>query len=80
MSTKTLTSIWQLALSFHRGRRRRWRNYTTEGTLKGSTVAAALAALVLAARDGTGFKWDEARQIKAGMTEAEVVALMGPPT
>ncbi|RCS59738.1 outer membrane protein assembly factor BamE domain-containing protein [Parvibium lacunae] len=28
---------------------------------------------------GTPFKWDQARQIKEGMTEAEVTKIMGAP-
>lgn len=28
---------------------------------------------------GTNFSWDSARQIKPGMSEAEVTALVGPP-
>ncbi len=28
---------------------------------------------------GTSFKWDQARQVKEGMTEAEVTQLMGAP-
>ncbi len=43
--------------------------------------AAAITTLVfgLSACAGTDFKWDNARQIKAGMTEADVTAIMGRP-
>lgn len=41
-------------------------------------IIAALA-LILSACAGTAFKWDSARQIKAGMNEQEVTAIMGPP-
>ncbi len=33
----------------------------------------------MAACAGTNFKWDTVRQLRVGMTEAEVTALMGPP-
>ena len=42
-------------------------------------ITIAALALALTACAGTNFKWDDARQIKAGMTEQEVTALMGPP-
>lgn len=35
--------------------------------------------LILAACAGTNFKWDQARQIKPGMSDTELVKLMGPP-
>lgn len=41
-------------------------------------LLAALMFLV-AGCAGTQFEWATARQIKAGMTENEVIALMGPP-
>ena len=37
------------------------------------------AAFFLAACAGTAFKWNEARQIKAGMSKKEVTALVGTP-
>lgn len=43
-------------------------------------IAAILFSLILAACAGTNFDWDTARQIKEGMSEAEVVRLMGNPT
>lgn len=43
------------------------------------TIAAALFALVLAACAGTPFKWDNARQLREGMSEQEVTELMGRP-
>jgi len=42
-------------------------------------IAIALVAVALSACAGTAFKWDSARQIKTGMNEQEVTALMGPP-
>lgn len=45
-------------------------------------LSAALATISLAgcATAGSGkFSWDNARQVKAGMSQQEVVALMGPP-
>ncbi|MFV5212809.1 hypothetical protein ACLIIZ_03660 [Azonexus caeni] len=44
-----------------------------------TTLLISCLAL-LAACAGTPFKWSEARQIRAGMTTAEVTALVGPPT
>jgi len=41
-------------------------------------VAASLLAL-LAGCAGTDFTYDNARQVRVGMTEAEVTRLMGPP-
>lgn len=43
------------------------------------SAAALLLAIGLTACAGTAFKWDNARQIKAGMTEQEVEAIMGAP-
>ena len=40
-------------------------------------LALPVAALC-AACAGTDFQWDKARQIRPGMTEDEVTALMGP--
>ena len=37
------------------------------------------ACLTLSGCAGTNFEWDNARQIKAGMTEQEVTNLMGAP-
>lgn len=37
------------------------------------------AALLLSACAGTPFDWSSARQIKTGMTEQQVSAIMGPP-
>lgn len=45
----------------------------------GKAVAAATVALALAACAGTDFAWSQARQLRAGMTPAEVEALMGRP-
>lgn len=42
-------------------------------------IIAALASIFLSACAGTAFHWDSARQIKAGMTEQEVTAIMGQP-
>jgi len=38
-----------------------------------------LLTVLLVACAGTAFKWDSARQIKVGMTEQEVTAIMGAP-
>lgn len=35
--------------------------------------------IALAGCAGTPINWDEARKLKAGMTETEVTAIMGPP-
>lgn len=43
------------------------------------TIITALAGIFLSACAGTAFNWDSARQIKAGMTEPEVEAIMGAP-
>lgn len=43
------------------------------------TIHTLLLAITLSACAGTAFQWDTARQIKAGMSEQEVQALMGPP-
>lgn len=45
--------------------------------MKRSIVALCL---ILSACAGTPFKWDQARQIKEGMTTNEVTAIMGSPT
>lgn len=42
-------------------------------------AAALLLTLCLTACAGTAFNWDSARQIKPGMNEQEVEALMGAP-
>ena len=42
-------------------------------------LLSLLAISLLVACAGTPFKWDAARQIKEGMTEKEVTALMGAP-
>jgi outer membrane protein assembly factor BamE (lipoprotein component of BamABCDE complex) len=44
--------------------------------LLAATVAAALLAVGCA---GTPFRWEAARQIRPGMTEQQVVAIMGDP-
>lgn len=43
------------------------------------TLAAILLAATISACAGTNFTWDTARQLKPGMTEQEVTAIMGPP-
>lgn len=40
---------------------------------------AVLAVALLAGCAGTDFDWASARRIKVGMTERELVELMGPP-
>ncbi len=42
-----------------------------------STLIAT--TLILSACAGTHFDWASARQIKTGMTEQDVTAIMGPP-
>lgn len=42
-------------------------------------IGVVLFALVLAACAGTPFRFDDARQVKVGMTEAEVTQIMGRP-
>lgn len=67
-------------------------SYTTSGSSAAPTVslrriillALALtavigAALLLTACYGTRFNWDDARRIQPGMTEQQVVAIMGDP-
>lgn len=41
---------------------------------------ALVVAALCAACAGSDFQWQQARQIKPGMTADEVSALMGPPT
>lgn len=36
-------------------------------------------ALLLAACAGTNFKWEDTAKIRDGMSEAEVIAILGPP-
>jgi outer membrane protein assembly factor BamE (lipoprotein component of BamABCDE complex) len=42
-------------------------------------IAIAALCAVLAGCAGTPFDWSQAKQIRVGMTEAEIVALMGKP-
>jgi outer membrane protein assembly factor BamE (lipoprotein component of BamABCDE complex) len=42
-------------------------------------ICTMLLAFLLGGCAGTPFKWDQARQIKPGMTQAEVTALVGEP-
>lgn len=42
-------------------------------------IAVVALTTMLTACAGTAFKWDAARQIKTGMSEQEVTALMGSP-
>ncbi|UVL26835.1 outer membrane protein assembly factor BamE domain-containing protein [Pseudomonas donghuensis] len=42
-------------------------------------VAVVALAAVLGGCAGTNFTYDQARQVKVGMTEDQVVELMGPP-
>jgi outer membrane protein assembly factor BamE (lipoprotein component of BamABCDE complex) len=39
-----------------------------------------LSTALCAACAGSGFQWDKARQIETGMTQDQVLALMGPPS
>lgn len=43
------------------------------------TFFALLAAVMLAGCAGTPIDFDHARQVRVGMTEQELTALMGPP-
>lgn len=42
-------------------------------------IAPLLLALMLTACAGTNFKWEDVSKVHEGMTEAEVVAVLGPP-
>lgn len=42
-------------------------------------IATIILALALSSCAGTNFTWDNARQIKSGMSEQEVTAIMGSP-
>jgi outer membrane protein assembly factor BamE (lipoprotein component of BamABCDE complex) len=42
-------------------------------------IAAGALTLSLAGCAGTAFDWSSARQIKTGMTEQDVIAIMGDP-
>jgi len=42
-------------------------------------VVIALLVAALSACAGTPFRWDNARQVRQGMTQNEVVALLGKP-
>ena len=41
---------------------------------------ALLSAAFCAACAGSDFQWNQARQVRPGMTEEQVSAVMGPPT
>ena len=44
-------------------------------------ILASLAlAITFIGCAGSDFEWDRVRQVKLGMTEQEVTALLGPPT
>lgn len=43
------------------------------------SLIIALVAVLIAGCAGTKFNWDHARQLQVGMTEAEVVQLLGKP-
>lgn len=43
------------------------------------TLIAALAASALIGCAGTPFEWEKVRQLRVGMTQQEVTALMGTP-
>lgn len=42
-------------------------------------IVTALAAILLSGCAGSKINWDSARQVKEGMTQEEVVGLMGSP-
>lgn len=43
-------------------------------------IAASLCVAALVGCAGTQFTWDQARQLRNGMTEQEATAVMGAPT
>lgn len=43
------------------------------------TIITGMLALAIAGCAGTNFSYDNARRIKIGMTEAEVIQIMGQP-
>lgn len=47
--------------------------------MKKTTIALLSSLAVLASCAGTSFKWDQARQVREGMTEKELTAVMGTP-
>lgn len=47
--------------------------------MKSIFVLALLSLLAGCASAGTSFEWDNARKVSVGMSEAELVALMGKP-
>lgn len=42
-------------------------------------ASAVIVAVVLSSCAGSSFNWDQARSIKTGMTEAQLVDVMGKP-
>jgi hypothetical protein len=42
-------------------------------------IWTAAAVIAVAGCAGTPFTWENVAQVKPGMTEAEVVAILGPP-
>lgn len=47
--------------------------------MKRSAITLVAALVLLAGCAGTSFNWDQARQIRPGMTESELEQLMGRP-
>lgn len=47
--------------------------------MSAKTILVAVAAALLVGCAGTPFNWDAARQIKPGMTEQQLVELLGRP-
>lgn len=42
-------------------------------------IGTVVVALILSGCAGSDFNWDKVRQVKPGMTQQEVTALLGPP-
>ncbi|ATG73660.1 hypothetical protein AN401_07150 [Zobellella denitrificans] len=42
-------------------------------------LAGTLSALLLAGCAGTHFRWEDTERVQTGMTEAEVVSILGKP-
>src|SRR5690606_36989807 len=42
-------------------------------------IAAALLVLALAGCAGTDFRWEDTEKVHDGMTEAEIIAILGAP-
>lgn len=47
--------------------------------MRGQWMFAAAAVVMVAACAGTPFKWEDTQKVQPGMTEAEVIAILGNP-